>query len=77
MSIEYIYYDIETCKNKVREYLLLYPNIINHMNLLDVSNELCKKDQLFTPNGLWNEYYNIINLKDIINITNNKKILLI
>jgi len=74
LSIERVYYDLETCKNKVGEYLLLYPEIKKYyLNLSNVSNELCKIDVLFPPNGLWVEYYNVKDLQDIITITNKKK----
>jgi superfamily II DNA or RNA helicase len=74
LSIERVYYDLETCKNKVGEYLLLYPEIKKYyLDLSIVSNELCKIDALFPPNGLWVEYYNVKDLRDIITITNKKK----
>jgi hypothetical protein len=74
LSIKRVYYDLETCKNKVCEYLLLYPEIKKHyLDLSIVSNELCKIDILFPPNGLWVEYYNVKDLQDIITITNKKK----
>ena len=74
LSIERVYYDLETCKNKVGEYLLLYPEIKKYyLDLSIVSNELCKIDRLFPPNGLWVEYYNVKDLRDIITITNKKK----
>jgi len=74
LSIERVYYDLETCKNKVGEYLLLYPEIKKHyLDLSIVSNELAKIDALFPPNGLWVEYYNVKDLLDIITITNKKK----
>ena len=74
LSIERVYYDLETCKNKVGEYLLLYSEIKKHyLDLSLVSNELCKIDVLFPPNGLWVEYYNVKDLRDIITITNKKK----
>jgi superfamily II DNA or RNA helicase len=74
LSIERLCYDLETCKNKVGEYLLLYPEIKKHyLDLSIVSNELCKLDILFPPNGLWVEYYNVKDLRDIITITNKKK----
>ena len=74
LSIERVYYDLETCKNKLGEYLLLYPEIKKHyLDLSIVSNELCKIDALFPPNGLWVEYYNVKDLRDIITITNKKK----
>jgi hypothetical protein len=69
LSIERIYYDFETCKNKVDEYLLLYPEIKkNYFDLSIVSNELCNIDKLFPPNDLWIDYYNIKSLNDIIKI---------
>lgn len=74
LSIERVYYDLETCKNKVAEYLLLYPEIKKHyLDLSIVSNELCKIDALFPPNGLWVEYYNVKDLQNLITITNKKK----
>ena len=74
LSIERVYYGLEICKNKVCEYLLLYPEIKKHyLDLSIVSNELCKIDALFPPNGLWVEYYNVKDLRDIITITNKKK----
>lgn len=74
LNIERVYYDLETCKNKVGEYLLLYPEIKKHyLDLSIVSNELCKIDSSFPPNGLWVEYYNVNDLQNIITITNKKK----
>jgi hypothetical protein len=74
LSIERVYYDLETCKNKVSEYLLLYPEIKKHyLDLSFVSNEMVKIDALCPPNGLWVEYYNVKDLRDIITITNKKK----
>jgi superfamily II DNA or RNA helicase len=74
LSIERVYYDFETCKNKVTKYLMLYSEIKKHcLDLSIVSNELCKIDALFPPNGLWVEYYNVKDLREIIIITNNKK----
>lgn len=74
LSIERVYYDLETCKNKVNEYLLSYPRIKEHyLDLSIVSNELVKIDPLFPPYGLWVEYYDIKDLRDIITITNIKK----
>jgi hypothetical protein len=75
LSIERIYYDLETCKNKVCEYLLLYPEIKKHyLDLSIICKELCELDALFPPNGLWVEYYNVKDLREIIiTITNKKK----
>lgn len=74
LSIERVYYDLETCKNKVGEYLSEHPEIKKYyLDLSIVSNELCKIDSSFPPNGLWVEYYNVKDLRDIITITNKKK----
>jgi superfamily II DNA or RNA helicase len=74
LSIERVYYDLETCKYKVSEYLLMYPLIKKHyLDLSTVINELCKIDILFPPNGLWVEYYNVKDLRYIITVTNSKK----
>ena len=74
LSIERIYYDLETCIEKVGECLLLYPEIKQHyLDLSIISKELCKIDALFPPNGLWVEYYNVQDLRDIIVIVGKKK----
>ena len=74
LNIKRIYYNLETCKNKVDEYLLLYPKIKTYyLDLSIISNELCKIDNNFPPNDLWTEYYNVKDLQYIINITNKKK----
>ena len=74
LSIERIYYDLETCKNKIGVYLLSHPTIRNiYLDLAMVCCELCKLDPMFPPNGLWVEYYKVNDLRDIITITNKKK----
>jgi superfamily II DNA or RNA helicase len=74
LSIHRIYYDIEVCKNKVCEYLSSYPEIKKHyLDLSIINNKLCEIDALFPPNGLWIEYYNVNDLRDLIIIPNNKK----
>ena len=74
LSIERVYYDLKTCKNKIGEYLLLYPEIKKYyLDLSIVSNALCKIDILFPPRGLWVDYYNVNDLRDLITITNKKK----
>ena len=56
------------------EYLLSHPEIKkNYLDLSIVSKQLCEQDSLFPPNGLWVEYYNVKDLRDIITITNKKK----
>ena len=52
LNIERIYYNLETCKNKIREYLLLFPEIIRFYDLPFVISELYKKDASFPLKGL-------------------------
>jgi hypothetical protein len=77
LGIERIFYDFETCKNKIEEYLLLFPEIKNNIDLSLICNELCKIDNLFPPSDLWVEYYNLKNLGEIIIIINKKKKMLV
>lgn len=74
LSIERIYYDLETCKNKINEYLNSFQQIKNnHFDLLTIMNKLSNIDPLFPPCGLWLEYYNIKDLEDLITTQNKKK----
>jgi len=74
LGIERIYYDIETCKKKIKEYFILKPELKKHyLEMSIISQELCKLDKLFPPNELWIEYYEINDLRDIIMIPKNKK----
>ena len=74
LSIERIYYDLETCKSKVHEYLALYPEIkTQYLDLAIVCSKLCETDPLFPPNGLWVDYYNVNDLRDLIVINYKKK----
>ena len=74
LNIEKIYYDINECKNKINEYLILYPNIKqNNLDLSFICNELCKLDNKFPPNDVWCEYYQVNNLNKIIKIILDKK----
>lgn len=74
LSIQRIYYELETCKSKVSEYVALHPSIRdNYLDLAVVCCELCKLDQQFPPNGLWVDYYKVKDLRDIITITPKKK----
>jgi superfamily II DNA or RNA helicase len=74
LSIERVYYDLETCKSKVREYLMSNPDIKRHyLNLSLIVTELCKMNEMFPPNGLWVEYYEVKGLNEIIVINPKKK----
>lgn len=74
LGIERIYYEIDTCKKKIHEYLLKYPEIKqNNFDLHNIIRHLCEIDELFPPYDLWIDYYNILQLKDMITIVNKKK----
>ncbi len=74
LSIERVYYDLETCKTKIYEYLIMHPHLkSNHLDLQIVCFELCKLDALFPKADLWIDYYNVKDLRDVITINNNKK----
>jgi predicted helicase len=72
LGIERVYYDLETCKNKVNQYLLQYPEIKTLLEISSINNELCKLDSLFPPSGLWVEYYKVKDLRDIVIIKKKK-----
>ena len=74
LNIKREYYDLETCIKKVKMNLLLHPDLKKHyLDLSTVSKMMTELDVLFPPNGLWVEYHNVIELKDIIVIDNKKK----
>jgi len=74
LSIERKYYNLETCKIKIDNYLTQYPELKkNHLNLSLIVNELCNKDKMFPPNDLWADYYNVKNIHEIIIIKPRKK----
>jgi predicted helicase len=74
LNIERIYYDLDNCKEKIKYYLSLNPDMKEHyLNLSIVCAKLCKLDSLFPPADLWVDYYNIKDLRNIISINNTKK----
>jgi superfamily II DNA or RNA helicase len=77
LSIQRVYYDLKTCKSKVDEYLDLYPEIkftyFKNLDLAIVCSELCAKDSLFPPYGFWVDYYNLRDLRELIEIKYKKK----
>jgi superfamily II DNA or RNA helicase len=74
LSIQRVYYELDTCIEKVNKLLILHNEIKKHdLDLSIVCKELCKLDNNFPPNGLWVEYYNVNDLSDIIIIVNKKK----
>lgn len=79
LSIDRIYYDLETTKIKVRELLHLNINLKQYyLDLSRVCVEMCKLDTNFPPNEFWVEYYKNDNVKElqdiiIIDAIKNKK----
>lgn len=73
LSIERVYYDLETCKNKIGEYLEARPELKKTLELSNIIIELCQLDSMFPPYDLWIEYYQITNLDKIVNISKSKK----
>ena len=69
LSIERVYYDLDTTKNKVIELLVLYPILKQYyLDLSQVCYELCKLDNNFPPNDFWVEYYKNDNVKELQDI---------
>lgn len=68
------YYDLETCKKKVSEYVGMNPDFQKYYLDLDiVCSQLCKLDPLFPSCGLWVDCYRVKDLRDIITISPKKK----
>ena len=67
LSIQRIYYDLDTCKQRVRELTQELTQELTY-NMALACEKLCKIDTNFPPNGLWTDYYKIPDLSDIINI---------
>lgn len=62
------YYDLETCKSKVQEYLKENPALKRdyYLKPLNICYELCSLDDKFPPREFWVDYYNVKNLAKII-----------
>jgi superfamily II DNA or RNA helicase len=74
LSIERIYYDLDTCKIKINKYIKVHPEWKEHyLNLNYICASLCELDNLFPPNGLWVEYYGIDSLESLIKFNILKK----
>jgi len=73
LSIPKIYYDLKTCKEKVNELIIKYPELkIHTFKLSELCKELCNKDSNFPPIGLWVDYYKVSTLENIIKIPKKK-----
>jgi superfamily II DNA or RNA helicase len=74
LNIERIYYDLDTCIEKVNYYLFENQDIKkDYLNLSIVCDKLCQLDNNFPPNGLWTDYYKVKNINEIIKISLKKK----
>ena len=72
LSIERVYYDLETCKNKVGEYLSNETNI--DFEFTNITKSLKITDDMFPPYDLWGEYYDINDLTEIIKHSKNEEL---
>lgn len=68
------YYDLATCKAKIKEYMATNSEIKMQLKLSDTCEQLCKLDKMFPPVGLWTDVYETTTLFSIIgNIAHKKK----
>jgi predicted helicase len=72
LSIERVYYDFETCKNKVSEYLSNETNI--DFEFTNITKSLKILDDSLPPYDLWCEYYDINDLTEIIKQHKNEEL---
>jgi superfamily II DNA or RNA helicase len=72
LSIERVYYDLETCKNKVGDYLSNESTIDFEFSI--ITKLLKKLDDIFPPYDLWCEYYDINDLTEIIKQNKNEEL---
>ena len=74
LNIERVYYDFETCKRKINEYINLYPELKSHyLDLSVLENKMCTIDVMFPPRGLWTDYYGVKSLVCIFTRSDKKK----
>jgi hypothetical protein len=72
LSIERVYYDLETCKNKVGEHLSNETDI--DFEFTNIMKTLKILDDMFPPYDLWCEYYDINDLTEIIKHNKNEEL---
>jgi hypothetical protein len=72
LSIERIYYDLETCKNKVSEYLSNEIDV--DFEFTNITKSLKILDDMFPPYDLWSEYYDTNDLTEIIKQNKNEEL---
>lgn len=70
------YYDYETCKAMVCQYIRISPSLMDHyLDLSRIVIELVAQDPKFPPIGLWADYYKCGKLSDIIDIESIRKLI--
>ncbi len=70
LGIERKYYNIEKCKEKIKEYIDMYPEIKNKLlDNVNILKKLCEIDNKFPDYELWCDYYGVNSLSDIITIS--------
>lgn len=72
LSIDRIYYDLETCKIKTQEYIKQNPTILNS-DTYNIIIFLSNIDKLFPHPELWIDYYKLNSINDIINYTRKRR----
>jgi hypothetical protein len=72
LNIEKIYYDLNTCKQKVTEYMRQYDLRMFKNDLFSITQKISSSEQLFPPPDLWVDYYQT-ELDKIILFPNKKK----
>jgi predicted helicase len=71
LSIPRIYYELDECIIKCKDYINKNPEIKkDHLDLDIINKNLCESDKKFPPYGLWVEYYKVKDLSEIIKIPN-------
>lgn len=66
------YYDFDTCKIKIREYLSQNPMSFNLLDLYNVSSLLCDMDKKFPPKEKWLSFYKVDNLGEFFTVRKKK-----
>jgi hypothetical protein len=66
------FYDIETCKIKIREYLNNNSSTVNLFDLYSICSELYEYDKKFPPSEKWIEYYKVKNLGELFDVRKKK-----
>lgn len=73
LSIPKVYYDLTSCKKKIKEYIRSNPDLKKYYhNTALICCNLCEIDSLFPPIDLWIDYYNLKQVSELIIISKPK-----